>query len=114
MGSFLCLQGFERNLRPSSIYTGGRTPPRAARPAARGPCVDRRLGCTFAPVIRLPTSGMPLDEERRSSVPDASEIRRQVIKALTEMEQAEGPGEQVDISPIRAAWSITWSTKKVN
>jgi hypothetical protein len=27
VGSFLCLRGFERNLRPSSIYTGDRTPP---------------------------------------------------------------------------------------
>lgn len=27
MGSFLCLQGFERNLRPPSIYTADRTPP---------------------------------------------------------------------------------------
>jgi hypothetical protein len=27
VGSFLCLQGFERNLRPSSIYTGDWTPP---------------------------------------------------------------------------------------
>src|SRR5438132_6643144 len=30
VGSFLCLQGFERNLRPSSIYTGDRTPPSGA------------------------------------------------------------------------------------
>ncbi len=27
VGSFLCLRGFERNLRPSSIYTADRTPP---------------------------------------------------------------------------------------
>ena len=27
VGSFLCSEGFERNLRPSSIYTGDRTPP---------------------------------------------------------------------------------------
>jgi hypothetical protein len=30
VGSFLCLQGFERNLRPPSIYTADRTPPSRA------------------------------------------------------------------------------------
>ena len=34
VGSFLCLQGFERNLRPSSIYTGDWTPPNGASRAA--------------------------------------------------------------------------------
>ena len=45
MGSFLCLQGFERNLRPSSIYTADRTPP-IARAYYGSP---QSLGCLEVP-----------------------------------------------------------------
>lgn len=44
--------------------------------------------------------------------PSRREIRDLLAQALAAMEEEDQGTEEIDISPIKAAWTITWSTEK--
>jgi putative transposase len=87
VGSFLCLQGFEGNLRPPSIYTEDRTPPAHGVLGREGHVVNRKK---IQRLWREEGQRVPARRRKRQRLGHSTTPARRL--------QAERPDHQFDVT----------------